>query len=215
MKDQIPLNPGPYDSDPDDEFLVKHDACIQAEARKAVPSDLFPEDVLHLETDELAQNIRIKLWASRQKRSITYPKAYIRVIAHTAAVDMVRSHRSNVSLSGDVDGEPYLCDLLVARNEGFQDPAYEIEVRGIDPDLLTKLAKAILALPPQQRQAMLFALKNRRYDAFPLINALKAYGVDIEAEDWPEEEHEVQLLRASLAVARKKLQWILAEFMTV
>jgi len=171
--------------------------------------------VLGLETDELAQNIRIKLWISRLKRPIIHPKVYIRTIAHTAAVDMVRRHRPSVSLSNDADGEIALGDLLVAQNEGYQDPAYEIEFGEIDRDLLTKLVEAILALPPRQRQAMLYALKDSKEDALPLINALKAHGIDIETMDWPEEERELYLLKASLSVVRKKLKWLLAEFITV
>jgi RNA polymerase sigma factor (sigma-70 family) len=215
MKDQISLGLGPYDSDPDNKFLVEHDARIQVEAHKAVPPDLFSEDVLDLEADDLAQNIRIKLWTSHQKRTITHPKAYIRTIAHTTAVDMVRRHRPTVSLSRDADGELGLGDLLVAQNEGFQDPAYEVEIREIDRDLLMKLVEAIIALPPRQRQAMLYTLKESKDDAFPLIIELKTHGVDIEGVDWPEEEREVHLLSASLAVARKKLQWLLAEFIEV
>ncbi len=213
MKDYTPFGSGAYDNDPVEEFLVEQDWHIQAEARKAVPSNLFSEEVLDLETDELIQNIRIKLWVARQGRSIIHPKAYIRTIAYTAAIDMIRRHRSTVSLFVDTDGEPGPGDLLVAHGEGFKDPAHEIESGEIDTDFLAKLVEAILALPPRQRQALLYALKDRKDDALPLINALKARKVDIEAMDWPEEEHEVHLLRASLAVARKRLQWLLSEFM--
>src|SRR5438105_13513213 len=115
MKDHVPLGLGAYDSDTCEKLLAEHDEHIQAEARKLVPLNLFSEDVLDLEIDELAQNIRIKLWASYLKRSVTHPRAYIRAIAHTTAVDMVRHHRSNVSLSGDAYEES--SDLLVARSE--------------------------------------------------------------------------------------------------
>lgn len=213
MKGYTTSRPGAYDSDPDEEFLVKHDAQIRAEAWKALPFALYSEDVYDLEVDDLAQTIRIKLWASRQKRAITCPKAYIRTISRTAAVDSVRRHKPSASLSGNTDEDPGPGDLLVAQGEGLQDPSYEIEADKIDPDLLTKLAKAILALPPRQRQAMLYALKDRKDDALPLINFLKAYMVDIEAMEWPEDKREVQLLRASLSIARKKLQSLLIEFM--
>jgi len=215
MKDQTLPGPGAYDSDSDDEFLAAQDVHIRSEARRAIPLDLFSRDVLDLETDELAQNIRIKLWASQQKRPITHPRAYIRTIAHTAAIDMVRRHRPTVSLFGDADEELCLGDRLAAENEGFQDPANEIEFGEVDTNFLTKLMKAILTLPPRQKQALLYALKDCKDDAFPLINALKVYGMDIEAIDWPEEPGEVQLLKASLTVARKKLRWILAEFMEI
>ena len=118
-------------------------------------------------------------------------------------------------MSGSADEELDLGDTLVARCEGFQDPSYGIEVGKIDPELLTRLAKAILALPPRQRQAMLCALKDRKDDALPLINTLKVYSIDIEAMDWLEEQHEVQQLKASLSIARKKLQGLLVECMAV
>lgn len=213
MKDYRPSGPGAYDSDADDQFLVAHNAHIQFEARRAIPMDLFSGDVLDLEADELAQNIRIKLWTSHQKHPITYPGAYIRTIARTTAIDMVRRYRPTVSLFEDTDGELCLGDRLAAQNEGFQDPATEIELGEIDTDFLTKLMRAILALPPRQKQAMLYALKDCKEDALPLINALKVYGIDIEVMDWPDEPNELHLLKASLTVARKKLQWLLAEFM--
>jgi DNA-directed RNA polymerase specialized sigma24 family protein len=215
MKVQTLSGPGAYDSDSGDEFLAAHDVRIQSEARRAIPLGFFSEDVIDLEVDDLAQNIRIKLWASYQQRPITHPGGYIRTIAHTTAIDMVRRHRPTVSLFEDADGELCPGDRLAAQNEGFQDPAYEIELGEIDTDFLTKLMTAILALPPRQKQAMLYALKDCRDYALPLINALKVYGIDIEAMDWPDEPGEVQLLKASLPFARKKLRWILAEFMDI
>jgi DNA-directed RNA polymerase specialized sigma24 family protein len=215
MKDQTLPGPGAYDSDSDDEFLAAHDVHIRYEARRAIPLDLFSRDVLDLEADELAQNIRIKLWVSHQKHPIIHPGAYIRTIARTTAIDMVRRHRPTVSLFGDADGELCLGDCIPAQNEGFQDPADEIELGEVDTDFLTMLMKAILALPPRQKQAMLYALKDCKDDALPLINALKVYGIDIEAMDWPDEPGEVRLLKASLTVARKKLRWLLAEFMEI
>jgi hypothetical protein len=109
-----------------------------------------------------------------------------------------------------MDEELGLDDLLVARSEGLQDPSWEFEAGKIDSNLLRKLTKAILALPPRQRQAILCALKEHKDDALPLINILKAHSIDIEAVDWPEEPREVQQLRASLWIARKKLQGLLA-----
>lgn len=197
-----------YDNDPDTEFLEQHDACIRAEAQKVFTIGIFAEDVFDLENDELSQSIRIKLWKSRQKRFITNPRAYIRTIAHTTAIDMIRRHKPTVSLSNDENGESDLGDRLTAQNEGLQDPAYEIELGEIDPGFLTKLVDAILSLPPRQRQAVLYALKDHQDDALPLIKALKAQGVDIEALDEPKVERERRLLKVSLSLARKKLQWL-------
>jgi hypothetical protein len=61
--------------------------------------------------------------------------------------------------------------------------------------------------------SILLTLFESKDDALPLLSLLKVQGIDIELSDWLEEEREIHLLKASLAVARKKLQYILAEFM--
>lgn len=216
MKDHIPLGLGAYDSDPDDEFLVEHDSYIRGEARKVFPSRLFPEGVFELEVNELTQTIRIKLWKARQKSTISNPRAYIRKVAHTAVVDTVRRHKPTVSLSTVMNGETSPGDFQLAQHEGFiQDPAYEIELGEIDPALLTKLVDVILGLPSRQKQAVLCSISEHQDDVPSLVNAFKSRGINIEAINWPEEEHEVHLLKASLSPARKKLWWLLKELMAV
>jgi DNA-directed RNA polymerase specialized sigma24 family protein len=213
MHNHNPSGPGAYDSDPEEEFLRAFDARIQSEARRVIPSELFSTDVLDLEVEDLAQEIRIKLWTSHRKRPITHPKSYIGAIARTTAVDLVRGHRPAIPLLGDTDDEPGPGDFLVAQSEGCRDPHFEFELREIDSTLLKILAEAILALPPRQQRSILLALKEHKDDTLPLLNLLKSQGIDIQSVEWPEEEYEIHLLKASLAVARKKLRYLLAEFM--
>src|SRR5689334_15543779 len=125
MDNCIPLGISAYDCESDERFLVRNDVNIRKEAWRAIPKKCFSEDVLDLEVDEFAQSIRIKLWKSRQGRPITNPRAYIRTIAHTTAVDIVRRHKPSVSLSDTENDESELSTLLTTKNEGFQDPAYE------------------------------------------------------------------------------------------
>ena len=158
MNDLIPLGLRAYDNNSDEEFLLKYDACIQAEARKAALG-LFTKGVFDCEADELAQIMRIKLWNARRKHRIKNPPAYIRKVAHTTAVDILRRHRSSIPLSTDANGEFSLSNSLVARNEGYQDPAYEIELVEIDPYFIKKLVLEILSLPPRQRRSLLFSLR--------------------------------------------------------
>jgi DNA-directed RNA polymerase specialized sigma24 family protein len=205
MKDLIPLGLGAYDSDSDEEFLVEYDAYIRVEAQK-VASRLITKGVFDWRADELAQIIRIKLWNAHQKHRIKNPPAYIRMIAHTTAVDVLRRHRSSTPFSLKIDGELSLNNLLVARNEGFQDPAYEVELVEIDPYFLKKLVREILSLPPRQRRSLLFSLKECWKESPPLIKAFKAQGLDVEVLDFPDEKREVYLLKASLSIARKKLR---------
>jgi DNA-directed RNA polymerase specialized sigma24 family protein len=215
MKDDIQLGLVAYDSDPENEFLAEYDSYIQAEARKAFPSRLFPKDMFELEVTELAQIIRIKLWKAYQKRTINNPRAYIRMIAYTSAVDMVRHHQPTISLFTEMNGEPGRCDFELAQNERLRDPAFEIELGEIDRSLLTKLVEAILALPHRQRHAVLYSLKEHHDEVQSLINALKDKGIDIATINWPREKYEVYLLKASLSIARKKLQWLLRELIAV
>ncbi len=215
MNDLTLVGPSAYDSDPNDEFLAEYDVCIRSAAWKVIASGLCSEDVLDLEVDELSQRIRIKLWESRQKRSITNPAAYIKMIAYTTAIDMIRHHRPIISLFSEEIGDLTLSDQLVAQNEGLQDPAYEIELGEIDPGFMKKLVDAILSLPSRQRQAVLYTLKNRQDDILPLIKAFRAQGIDIEALNQPEEERESYLLKASLSIARKKLRWLREEVIVV
>ncbi len=208
------LDPNACNNDLDNEFLIQYDECIRTIARKAIPRGIFSEDVLDLEIDNLAQCIRIKLWESRQKRFIVNPKAYIRTIARTKVIDLVRCHRETISLFTEENGGPNLSDLLAAQNEGFRDPAYEIEREEISIGSLAKLVDAILALPSRQRHAILYSLKMSSDEVPLVINALKARGVDVVAID-PLDKKSEGLLKASLFVTRKKLQWLREEFISL
>jgi DNA-directed RNA polymerase specialized sigma24 family protein len=212
MKNHSFAGPGAYDSDSDDEFLATHDADIRSAARRAVPSGLSSANVVELDPDDVAQVMRYKLCSSRQKRPITSPKSYIRAVAHTTVVDIIRRHKPTVSLYSDTVEEPGPADFLIARNEGFQDPLYELELREIDSTHLAKLVEGILALPSRQRQAIIYVLKKSKNDGLPLLSALEARGIDIDSGGWLAGEREIHLLKASLAVARKKLHYLLAEF---
>lgn len=205
MEHLIALGLSAYDDDPIDELLVQYEPLLQTEVRKAVRS--FSSDgILELEIDELAQEVRIKLWKACQKQRIKNPRAYIMAITRTTAIDIIRRHKPVLSLSNSAYEELGLIDLLMAQNEGFQDPALETELEEVEPLFLASLVEAILSLPPRQKHAVLLAIKDHQADSYLLIGALKARGVDIETISQPEERSELYLLRASLSVARKKLR---------
>lgn len=206
MNDFISFGCSGYKDDPDNEFLAEHNRYIEIIVRKTMPIDLFSYEVIDLEIDEIIQNIRIKLWKAHQKCSIEKPISYIKVVAQTTIVDMVRRHRSIMSLSTDENGEENSSNRLVAYNEGYRDPAYEVEIQEIDADFLKTLVEAILSLPPRQLQSVLYNLKDYRDDVIPLTNALKTHKIDVEAMDPLDDESEIYLFKASLSIARKKLQ---------
>src|SRR5579885_1943586 len=105
-------------------FLEQHEAYILAQARRLVPRNIFSPEVIDLETDELVQKSRIKLWQTLQERTITNPRAYIKAVVHSEAVNATRSkHRSLLPLPVDVDGELPQGHSIGRLREDALDPA--------------------------------------------------------------------------------------------
>ena len=207
MKISHLTGPSAYDSDFDvDALLEQHDEYIVALAKKYLPRTIAPAEVLDLEIDELAQNSRIKLWLALQKRKITHPRSYIRCIVQTESVDMIRQHKPILPLLTDEDGELKQGNLLAIPGEGMQDPLYELEREEMMADYIAKAVDDVLKLPACQQSAMICALKDQLDDVLLLIEAFKKRQVGIEAVDWPEKKEEIQRIRASLSIARKKLR---------
>ncbi len=192
-----------YDTD---ELLNQYDTYIAAIARKKIPRNVIPPEILSDEIDELAQRIRIKLWQISQKKHINFPKAYIGCIAHTESVDIVRRYKSTLALFTREAYEIYQDNSKATPSEGIQDPAEKFEQEEVIREWTTRLVEEICTLPPRQMRAMLCLLKDQMEDFLPLIEALRNYGVDFEEMNWPNEREEAQRLRASLSIARKKLK---------
>ncbi len=195
-----------YDVNKIDEILRQNDAYILALARKKVPRYIASPDVLDLEINELAQRARIKLWRTLQKRHITHIKAYIRCIVHSESMDMVRRYKPNLTLPVDEDGELYQGDVLVAPSEGMQDPSYELEQKEMAAAYITQAVDALSSFPPCQQQVMICSLKDQLDDVLLLTKAFKKFEINIETVRWPLKKKEVKNLKASLSIARKKLQ---------
>ncbi len=201
--------PGPfvYDTDPDIvEILEQYDSFIVALAREKVPRNVTTPETLHMEIDELAQKVRFKFWLALKRKEIANPEAYIRAIVHSQVVDMVRRHKLVYRLPMDEDGELYQGHTLVEAGQGMQNPAEEFERKEALNDYLTKIIATILELPPSQRQAMMIFLKEQPGDILFLEEIFQNLGINIEAINQPGRKDEVQRIRASLSVARKKLR---------
>jgi DNA-directed RNA polymerase specialized sigma24 family protein len=195
-----------YDSDYDvDELLEQYDTYIGILARQKIPRNVIPLEMLSDEIDELAQRIRIKLWQISQKKQIIYPKAYISCIAYTESVDIVRHYKATLSLLVHKACETHQCNSNMVANEGVQDPSEKLEQEEVRIEWIKRVVEEICKLPPRQQHAILCSLKDQIEDFLPLIEALRNRGVEIEEMDWPNEREEVQRLRASLSIARKKL----------
>lgn len=203
--------PGPsaYDSDADlNELLEQYDVYIKALAQAKIPRNIVRPEMLADEIDELAQNVRIKLWKTLRKRRVSSYRAYIQCIVYTEVIDMIRRHRSMLSLPLNEDGELNQGNLLFAPTEGMQDPGYEFEQAEELDDSLQDISGAIMQLPPRQQYAMICSLKEQLDNVLPVMDALSDQFTDIEAINWPSEKDEMQRLRTSLSIARKKLQFL-------
>jgi DNA-directed RNA polymerase specialized sigma24 family protein len=208
MEDFNILRISAEDSDPEDEIIGQHDAYIRAVAHQKMPRHIIPPETLDMEIDDLVQNIRIKLWFALQRSEISNPRAYIRRIAETTAMDIVRRYRLLLPLPVDDDGELYQGSVMLLPSEGMRDPAYEFECTEVPVKRAQEVADAILDLPPAQRRAMICSLKEQINDATSLIKELQRRAVPLEAFDWPPEEDFKHSLKVSLSVARKKLHFL-------
>jgi DNA-directed RNA polymerase specialized sigma24 family protein len=191
------------------DLLAQIEPFIFILARKWVPYNAFPSDVIDMEIDEIVQNTRIKLWVALQKEHITNLKAYIGRIVYTESINIARRYRRTTSLTFNEDGE--ICigaghTLLMNSYQGALDPASEFERQEEIIDSAEQAAKGVLALPPRQQEAMLCALKERVVDILPLVDIFIKNGLDIEAANWSDQKDEIQRLRASLSIARQRLR---------
>jgi DNA-directed RNA polymerase specialized sigma24 family protein len=201
------LSPPAYHSDSDaDEILLQYDAYIVDLAQNNVPRNVVHPEVLYDEISEIAQKVRIKLWLNLRKKYIKNIKAYIRCIVCTEVVDMVRQYRSTSSLLLNEDGELYQGNMIAVQGEGMQDPAYEVEQEEALNDSVQAVSEVIMKFPPRQQYATICSLKAQLDDVFPVMDVLRSQVIDIEAIRWPEKRDELQNLRVSLSVARKKLR---------
>ena len=187
-------------------ILEDFDRYIRNLAERKVPRAVVLREMLDMDVDEIVQNTRIKLWQALQKREIINLGAYVRCIVHTECVNMVRGHKPILPLPLNEEGELYQGKVLVAPGQGIQDPAYEFECQEALADWMMEIVDAVLALPQQQRHAMLCVLKDWSNDVLPLAQALIDRGVDIETVYWPKETEELHKLKVSCSIARKKLR---------
>ncbi len=192
-----------------DTMLEQLNGYIQRLAKQHTPRHVSLYETLDLETEELAQNIRIKLWLALRKEAIGSPKAYIRRIAFNEAVNMIRGCKKTLPLLFDEDGEPYQGNTIQVFEEEMQDPARQLEQEETLADYARWLANVVDSLPARQRRALLCTLKDQCDDIISLINTFKEQKIDVEATQWPEDKVDRNRLKSSLSVTRKKLRQLL------
>jgi RNA polymerase sigma factor (sigma-70 family) len=163
-------------------ILEQYGEYIEALVRQYMSELHHSAESIELEIEDLVQEVIIKFWQALNERAIASPKAYIRAIVHNKIIDILRSSKPQLLLSFAGGEQPEL------------------------PDLIDEIVERILALPPRQQRAMICYLQERLDDDSLLAEAFLRFGVDIRSIRCPEEESERQLLRSSLAGARRRLR---------
>lgn len=190
----------------EEQLLAEHDEYIVALARKKILRNAIHPESLADDIEELAQKIRVKLLLVSRKQRILATRAYINRIATTVAIDMVRVQKPTISLTLNEDGELYQGNLALPLSQQTRDPADVLIQEESYQECIERMVEGVLALPPSQQHALLSFLKKRINDLHPFAEALKEHGLDIEAHSWPKEYKELQSLRASLFIARRKMR---------
>lgn len=189
------------------EFLTALYPYIFKLAHQYILRYMIPQDIVNLEIDEITQVSLIKIWDTVNKhKNITNFKAYVRSIVHNEAINLSRSrHRQMGTLPLDND-EELQQGSVIAAGQPPQEPGAEIEQEETMTHYTITIANDIQMLPPRQKDAFMQSLKDHIDDILPIMDALIDYGIDVNAVEKAQGQKEQQQLRASLSVARKKLQ---------
>lgn len=196
--------------------LAYYEAYIQqlvkADTSRAILSQIASPEEMDLEMDEVIQRVRISLWRIfQQKRSMQFPRAYIRQVVHNAILARCRQQRHMAQLSMDEDGELQQGQVILTQNPLVEDPAYQLEQQDKFEYQAVQVAQAVASLPLQQRQALVTVLKEQ-LDAFPgLYQAFAEQGIDLHSPSQLPNKKDYSRQRASLSIARKKLKGMLGE----
>jgi hypothetical protein len=161
--------------------------------------------VLGWEIDDLAQKVRIRVWQAWCKQHIENPRAYIKRVVHNENISCLRQRKNVMSLPLNEDGELNNDDRLFGEHAGPQDPQQQFEQEETIRDYIDQTADVVATLPRTQQRAILCSLKDRVDDLLTWTHTLQQRGLDIGSVHWPTDSEELQALRSSASIARKKL----------
>ncbi len=203
---QFGVSPEDHDPDPEETLVRLNTFIVALVGRKARLSSNFARpEVFDLEVDEMVQRVRCKFWKASQVRRIEHPEAYLRTIVSNEFNDLSRKPRRPLPLLTDDDGELYLGDAQEFEYARTMDPADEFEESESLDELMDSAAAAVSKLSPRQQQAMICELNEKIGATLQLIQALRNHRVEVETVDWPADEADKKLLKASLSPARHKM----------
>ncbi len=179
------------------------DRYIRDVAKRQMSRDSILFNDLDDEINDLAQIALIAYWKiASNNGQIASPRAYIYSIIRSRYIDLMRQrkHKTYLSLPVDQDGELYQGNLLLMPGEGMQDPALQFERE----ELIAEVVADVIHLPQCQQRAMVCMLKDEVGNTPVLEEEFRKHGIDISAINWPTDPIELQTLKSSLSVARKK-----------
>jgi len=195
-----------HDPDPEETLARLNTFIVALVERKARYSSNFARpEVFDLEVDEVVQRVRCKFWKALRERHIENPEAYVKTIVCNEFNDLSRKRKEQLPLLTDEDGELYLGDAMELEGRGMTDPAEEYEASESLEELMDSTASAVAKLSPRQQQAMICEMYEKIGSTLQLIQALRKHQVEIKTVNWPEDEADKKLLKASLSPARHKM----------
>ncbi|MGH2494317.1 MAG: RNA polymerase sigma factor [Ktedonobacteraceae bacterium] len=210
MRQHFGVSPEDHDPDPE-ETLERYHPYIVALVRQGArcSSNFARPGQFDLEVDEMAQRVLIKFWQALAVKHIEHHKAYLRTIVCNEFNDLSRKRKQPLPLLTDDDGEWYSGDARELEGARTVDPADEFaESESLD-ELMDSTAVALAKLAPRQQRAMICELYEKIDSTLQFIQVLHEHRVEVKTVEWPEDEEDKRLLKASLSPARHKMAYSL------
>ena len=198
----------PEDHDPDpEETLARYQPYIVALVKQGArrSSNFARPGQFDLEVDEMAQRVLIKFWQSLAAKHIEHHKAYLRTIVRNEFNDLSRKRKQPLPLLVDDDGEWFMGDVGEREKAWAADPADELEECESLAELMESTVDGLTKLSPRQQQAMICELNEKIDTTLQFIQVLRKHEVEVKTVDWPADEADKKLLKASLSPARHKM----------
>src|SRR5260221_12784247 len=198
----------PYDSDTSNDARVEHYhpyILSQVKRMAYLPWKLSHSADLHVDPDDIAQEVSISFWKRLRREPIDNPEAYIMRMVRNKYIDaMRRCHINLQSLPVAENGELLDGEILLTPGEGMSDPAKEFEEQAAINDLTERVADAVSRLPSRQQRAASRVLLKRVDNFLQVVEAFEAHQVTIEVQE-PEDEVDNHRLQSSFSPARLAL----------
>lgn len=206
MGQQFGVAPEDHDLDPE-ETLERYNPYIVALVKQRAhrSSNFARPEVFDLEVAEMAQRVLIKFWQALAVKHIEHHQAYLKAIVFNEFNDLSRKRKQPLPLLTNDDGEWYSGGAEQLKEAWSADPADEFAESESLNELMDSAAEAVAQLAPRQQQAIVCELHEKIGVGLQVMQALRKHRVEVKTVDWPEDEADKRLLKASLSPARHKM----------